>query len=79
MQTEPLGDLMFEVLNSVVREMELSLFESHTVGQILFEGYKVPLAEKLTSVAKEFGIDVPENEGLPNNTFGLFYGVLVCG
>ncbi|RWS15760.1 scavenger receptor class B member 1-like protein, partial [Dinothrombium tinctorium] len=75
LNTTDLGYVMLDVLKAVLDSLGEPLFEVHTVGEMLFKGYHVELFERLTTMAKEFGMDTPEK--LPNNTFGLLVGVSI--
>ncbi|RWS22752.1 platelet glycoprotein 4-like protein, partial [Leptotrombidium deliense] len=64
-----LGYVFIDILKATVDSLDEKLFEIHTIGEMLFTGYRVALFDKLTTMAKEF--DMETEEKLANNTFGL--------
>lgn len=64
-----------DVMNSVIREMHLSLFDEHKIGDFLFEGYPVPFLSRLEERLKH--LDLRLHSPLPfttNHSFGLLTG-----
>lgn len=63
---------MEDGLNRIRQE---PLFETHTLHELLFGGYRVAFLDRMKEIAAGFGMDVPDK--LPNNSFGLMVGVSV--
>jgi hypothetical protein len=51
------------------KDLEEGLFKKRTVGEFLFHGTYEPLVAELSDLNKE--------ELMPNNTFGIYYGVSI--
>lgn len=66
--------LMYEVVKSLLEKLEPPMFENHTVGEMLFDGFKVPLFEEMTVLLKGFNMYVPDK--LSEAMFGLMYKVI---
>ncbi|KAI1286724.1 Lysosome membrane protein 2 [Halotydeus destructor] len=67
-----LGSLVVSSINGLVQRTGEKIIARRTVGELLFDGYKVDLFEGLSTSARNFGVTLPPF--LPNNTFGLMYG-----
>lgn len=59
-------------VNFFLREKEGTIFKTHTVAELLFDGYE----DELLSFAKKLNIT---SLNIPFDKFGWFYGVSVCG
>jgi lysosome membrane protein 2 len=71
-QSEDAG-IMFDVLESLLKRLEPPMFENHTIGEMLFQGFHVELFEELTKMLQAFSMPVPDK--LAEARFGLLYKV----
>ena len=65
--------IMYEVVESLLKKLEPPMFENHTVAEMLFDGFHVPLFEEMATLLKTFNMDVPAK--LAEAMFGLMYKV----
>lgn len=63
--------LVKRAVNFLLREKEKSLITTHTVNELLFDGY----ADELLTLAKKLNIS---KLNIPFDKFGWFYGVSLC-
>ena len=65
------AELLMPKANSLIKGIGERIITRRKVRELLFEGYHVPVFERASRFAADFGLDFPSP--LPNNTFGVFF------
>ena len=60
--------LMMGMINEIIQKSGERIVMKRTVRELLFEGYRVEMFDRVTEFAKGWGINLPPF--LPDNTFG---------
>ena len=67
------GSVLSSMVNSLISSVGEQAIIRKPVREILFDGYKVDIFDKLQGFLRSFNVHLPQM--LPNNTFGVMYGV----
>lgn len=68
-----LASIAESMINGIVAASGEHFVRRGRVGDLLFDGHKVEMFDKIISTLSNFGVHLPPF--MPNNTFGIMYGV----